>query len=140
MCLIHWSIGIPHCATEDIVYESHFIPKDSLLVNNIWYVNFKHYFRRLRICNTRQIAHDPENYVNPMAFNPDRFMDSKTIIDPDTFVFGFGRRKCPGIEVAHSTIFIIIATCLAVFEFGHPQGVDGKVEKLKEEFISGSVM
>jgi len=86
-------LGIPHCATEDIVYESHFIPKDSLLVNNIW-----------------QIAHDPENYVDPMAFNPDRFMDSKTILDPDTFVFGFGRRKCPGIEVAHSTIFIIIAT------------------------------
>jgi cytochrome P450 len=75
-----------------------------------------------------------------MVFNPDRFMDSKTILDPDTFVFGFGRRKCPGIEVAHSTIFIIISTCLAVFEFGHPQGVDGKEEKLKEEFISGSVM
>jgi hypothetical protein len=41
---IYWSIGIPHCATEDIVYESQFIPKDSLLVNNIWYVNFKHSF------------------------------------------------------------------------------------------------
>ena len=89
---------------------------------------------------TRQIAHDPENYVDPMTFNPDRFMDSKTILDPDTFVFGFGRRKCPGIEVAHSTVFIVIATCLAVFEFGHPKGIDGKVEKLKEEFISGSVM
>ena len=89
----------------------------------------------------RQIAHDPENYVEPMAFNPDRFMDNKkTILDPDTFVFGFGRRKCPGIEVAHSTIFIIIATCLSVFEFGHPKGEDGKEEMLKEEFISGSVM
>ena len=74
-----------------------------------------------------------------MTFNPDRFMDSQTSIDPDSFVFGFGRRKCPGIEVAHSTIFIIIATCLAVFEFGHPQ-VDGKEKKLREEFISGSVM
>ena len=90
--------------------------------------------------NTRQIAHDPENYVDPMAFNPDRFMDNKAILDPDTFVFGFGRRKCPGIEVAHSTLFIIIATCLSVFEFGHPIGADGKIEKLKEEFISGSVM
>jgi cytochrome P450 len=75
-----------------------------------------------------------------MAFNPDRFMDSKTILDPDAYVFGFGRRKCPGIEVAHSTIFIIIATCLAVFEFGIPKGADGKEEKLKEEFISGIVM
>ena len=75
-----------------------------------------------------------------MAFNPDRFMDNKAILDPDTFVFGFGRRKCPGIEVAHSTLFIIIATCLSVFEFGHPIGADGKIEKLKEEFISGSVM
>lgn len=115
-------LGIPHCATDDIVYESYFIPKDSLLVNNIW-----------------QIAHDPENYVDPMTFNPDRFLDSQAL-DPDTFVFGFGRRKCPGIEVAHSTIFIIIATCLAVFEFGHPQGVDGKEEKLREEFVSGSVI
>jgi len=75
-----------------------------------------------------------------MAFNPDRFMDNKTILDPDTFAFGFGRKKCPGIEVAHSTIFIFIATCLAVFEFGHPTGIDGKEEKLEEEFISGSVM
>ena len=40
MCFIQRSIGIPHCATEDIVYENHFIPKDSLLVNNIWYVKF----------------------------------------------------------------------------------------------------
>ena len=47
---IHRSIGIPHCATEDIVYESHFIPKGSLLINNIWYVKFKHYSRFLQIC------------------------------------------------------------------------------------------
>ena len=67
-------------------------------------------------------------------------MDSKIILDPDTYLFGFGRRKCPGIEVAHSTMFIIIATCLAVFEFGIPKGVNGKEEKLKEEFISGAVL
>lgn len=41
------------------------------------------------------MAHDPDNYHDPFAFKPERFMgeDGMPIEqDPYAFVFGFGRR------------------------------------------------
>ena len=43
----------------------------------------------------RQMAHDPEDYPEPIAFKPERFLvEDGTPVPPDpkTLVFGFGRR------------------------------------------------
>lgn len=43
----------------------------------------------------RKFLHDPEIYVDPLTFDPSRFIDSDGHIperDPADFVFGFGRR------------------------------------------------
>lgn len=49
----------------------------------------------------RQMLHDPTVYPNPMAFDPTRFLPEvgkEMSPDPRNFVFGFGRRICPGTQ------------------------------------------
>ncbi|KAJ7493151.1 cytochrome P450 [Mycena galericulata] len=114
--------GIPHCATEDNIHDGFFIPKGTLVINNLWL-----------------IAHDPTNYHDPMDFKPERFLGEVPELDPGSFVFGFGRRKCPGIEIAESTIFIIMATCLSVFQFRNAKDEFGNDMPPADEFVSGVV-
>lgn len=43
------------------------------------------------------MSHDPENYHDPFAFKPERFLREngrKPELDPRTIAFGFGRRLC----------------------------------------------
>lgn len=53
-----------------------------------------------------------------MTFRPERFIETpthKAEPDPRNFIFGFGRRICPGRYVADNAVFITIAQTLAVF-------------------------
>lgn len=45
---------------------------------------------------TRAITHDPEIYPDPDVFDPNRYLGEQPQMDPFKFVFGFGRRGCPG--------------------------------------------
>jgi cytochrome P450 len=44
----------------------------------------------------RFISRDPRNYKDPFVFNPSRFLGSEPELDPNEYVFGFGRRVCSG--------------------------------------------
>jgi hypothetical protein len=60
-----------------------------------------------------------------MTFLPERFFDTpthKAEPDPRNWIFGYGRRVCPGRYVADNAVFMTIAQTLAVF----------KIEKLVE--------
>lgn len=82
-------MGVPHAVTDDDVYEGHFIPRGSILMPNIW-----------------GFMHDPKTFKNPGAFNPDRYLGPHPETDPHTLCFGFGRRICPGRELADSSIWL----------------------------------
>ncbi|RBA19920.1 hypothetical protein FPRO05_09220 [Fusarium proliferatum] len=93
-------MGLPHTSIVDDVFEGYFIPKDALIMPNIWY-----------------FAHDPEVHHEPMRFNPERFLStdgSQPEQDPHTYTFGFGRRVCPGRVLADNALFLNIAQSLAV--------------------------
>ncbi|KAJ7081319.1 hypothetical protein B0H15DRAFT_736723, partial [Mycena belliarum] len=59
----------------------------------------------------------------PEAFDPERFLRDGKDIDP---AFGFGRRSCPGKIMALDTLWIMIASLLAVFDIAKPIGPDGE--------------
>ena len=45
------------------------------------------------------MSHDEIRYPDPDAFTPERFLNPEGILkddNPADFIFGFGRRKCPG--------------------------------------------
>ncbi|KAF2635515.1 cytochrome P450 [Massarina eburnea CBS 473.64] len=95
-------MGLPHSSTEEIFYRGYRIPKGSVLLPNNWW-----------------FTHDPAVYSSPMTFDPSRHITTPTHPaepDPRNFIFGYGRRICPGRFVADNALFITIAQSLAVFD------------------------
>ncbi|RDB29712.1 hypothetical protein Hypma_013789 [Hypsizygus marmoreus] len=94
--------GVPHTAMEDGIINGYLIPKGSIIVANLW-----------------NMLHDPEVYPDPFAFNPDRHIarDGKpTQRDPRTVCFGYGRRVCPGMYLAETSLFAAISMSFTVFD------------------------
>ncbi|KZT41671.1 cytochrome P450 [Sistotremastrum suecicum HHB10207 ss-3] len=118
-------LGLPHRLTEDDEYEHMFIPAGATVQPNIW-----------------QIAHDEDTYPNPMTFDPERHLsqDGKhTQPDPMTYVFGFGRRICPGMHFAENALFLTIASTLTIFNIGKVLDEEGREITPEVKFTSGIV-
>ncbi|ORZ00109.1 cytochrome P450 [Syncephalastrum racemosum] len=98
--------GAPHTATEDLNFRGHFIKKGTVLVANLHAMHL-----------------GPEAYPDePTRFKPDRFMQNivpmaaaanTKIESRDIYVFGWGRRICPGIYLAESEVFAIMTRIFA---------------------------
>ncbi|TFK48765.1 cytochrome P450 [Heliocybe sulcata] len=97
-----WHPAVPldlaHVNTQDDIYAGYFIPKGTMVIANIW-----------------KLLHDAETYEDPMRFNPERFLGENPERDPRDFVFGFGRRRCPGNLLADASFWTLAATSLAAF-------------------------
>ncbi|KAI0427566.1 putative cytochrome P450 oxidoreductase OrdA-like protein [Xylaria sp. FL1042] len=117
-------MGLPHQSTEDDVCEGYFIPKGSMLFANVWH-----------------FTHDPEIHPEPEAFKPERYLavaGHEPEPDPHKFVFGFGRRVCPGSILADKTLFLMVAQSLAVFNMTRSSG-NGADAECKPTFQAGVV-
>ena len=69
------------------------------------------------------MVRDPKVYPNPDVFNPERFLeevDEQTakMRDVRNYVFGFGRRRCPGLFMIDSSLWIAVASMIASFDIG----------------------
>ncbi|MCJ1439431.1 hypothetical protein MMC27_008825 [Xylographa pallens] len=92
-------VGPPHVSDQEDEYQGYRIPKGAILLPSIkWF------------------SMDPAIYPEPEKFIPERFFGSNQAPSPCDYVFGFGRRICPGRLLANSSMFLIIAQTLAVFE------------------------
>ncbi|QRW23620.1 cytochrome P450 family protein [Rhizoctonia solani] len=91
---------IPHSTEQDIEFQGYRIPKGSSIEPNLW-----------------AILHDPDIYSDPHVFRPERYLESKPAPDPRKYIFGFGRRICPGIHIAYDSTFINCAGLISVFDF-----------------------
>ena len=105
----------------------------------------------------RQLLHDPDVYVDPLTFNPERFLGERPERDPREIVFGFGRRICPGdfalllpkmtwrllmrlvgLNLADAAVFMTVAQTLSVFEVSKKVR-DGIVIEPDCEYEAGTV-
>ena len=88
--------GVPHRSIKDDVYRDWLIPKDSIIITNIWYAFL---FLAPKGCEqvtlARHMLRDPDVYTDPAEFKPERFLGEdgrEPEQDPRCAVFGFGRR------------------------------------------------
>ncbi|KDQ62055.1 hypothetical protein JAAARDRAFT_203276 [Jaapia argillacea MUCL 33604] len=118
-------LGLPHRLMENDVHDGYFIPKGTIIIANIW-----------------NILHDENSYKNPMVFDPERFLSApgkSPEQDPRTFSFGFGRRSCPGLNLAEASVFMSCAMVLSVFSITKAMNADGSVVTPSAEFEDGTV-
>ncbi|PIL29427.1 cytochrome P450 [Ganoderma sinense ZZ0214-1] len=111
-------VGLPHANMADDEFRGYFIPAGTILIANTW-----------------ACMHDPEAYEDPDVFRPERFIrDGRldpSVRDPAAFIFGYGRRICPGRYFAEDAVFISVACALHVFNIGPPRGDDGRPIKIE---------
>ncbi|KAJ2922481.1 hypothetical protein H1R20_g14609, partial [Candolleomyces eurysporus] len=99
-------IAIPHFLSADDEYKGYHLPKGAVVIANSW-----------------AMLHDENIYPDPFEFNPDRFINPDTgeldyshARDPMHACFGFGRRICPGRFMAFESLWLAIASLIAVFD------------------------
>ncbi|XP_077991078.1 steroid 17-alpha-hydroxylase/17,20 lyase-like [Glandiceps talaboti] len=102
------SLNAPHCTTEDTKLRGYFIPKDTMIMCNLWWVH-----------------HDPKYWKNPMKFDPARFLNAEgEVVIPQSFLpFSAGRRSCLGKQLAKMELFLFIGCLVQKFRF---EDVPGK--------------
>ncbi|KAG1730398.1 cytochrome P450 [Suillus paluster] len=83
--------GFPHRTTQDVIWENYCIPAGTTVLGNHW-----------------AISRDAEVYPDPYVFKPQRWLNDQGRMRDDLkfFVYGFGRRMCPGLHVANRSVFI----------------------------------
>ncbi|XP_067678486.1 steroid 17-alpha-hydroxylase/17,20 lyase-like [Haliotis asinina] len=108
----HAVLGVPHCCREDIEVRGFTIPKNAMVVPNLWYIH-----------------HDEAVWGDPWKFRPERFLrDDGTLLGAEhplrrnLLPFGTGRRQCPGETLARSRLFLYVTFLLQRFVFLPPEG------------------
>ncbi|KAJ4418923.1 hypothetical protein N0V82_005272 [Gnomoniopsis sp. IMI 355080] len=112
-------LGLPHATTRNDEYQGYHIPKDATVLMNVW-----------------TLHQNPDRYPEPTEFNPLRFINDKQtsseaamnsdISQRDHFMFGIGRRICPGMNIADRSLFLAISRLLWAFRFEKALDEDGK--------------
>lgn len=77
------------------------------------------------LLSPRAILRDESIYKNAKEFQPDRFVNEKdhevlSKMEPRNYVFGFGRRRCPGADLVESSIWLLLVTMCATLEISKP--------------------
>ncbi|KAL5520726.1 hypothetical protein ACEPAF_2728 [Sanghuangporus sanghuang] len=97
-------LGLAHLAEKDDVFKGYFIPAGTIVYGNVW-----------------AMLRDSKRYPEADKFIPDRWLPAygeERPLESNKMAFGFGRRNiriCPGRFFAENSIYIGIASILAMF-------------------------
>ena len=100
---------VPRKADTDIEVDSYILPKDSLIVFNLW-----------------GMGRDSNLWLNPDSFVPERFLNSESDDKGQHFKltpFGTGRRICVGYALAQRMLHLMLASLLHNFDWKLEDGI-----------------
>lgn len=110
------------------------------------------------------MTRDPTLFPNPEAFIPERYLEdvdeaTARLRDPRNYIFGFGRRcaiigfivlaseltllcpycrRCTGIHLVESYLWLTIACMLATFDFAKATDAKGNVIEPQPQYLDAS--
>ncbi|KIJ07546.1 hypothetical protein PAXINDRAFT_19268 [Paxillus involutus ATCC 200175] len=122
--LLRWHTPAPitmRSTRVDDEYNGYFIPAGSYIFVNIW-----------------AMLRDERTYTNPLEFRPERFLGDNPEPHPGSVCFGFGRRRCPGYFIGHSSLWLMCAQALAAFDIS--KCVENGVEITPEFNLVGEIL
>ncbi|XP_076998713.1 cytochrome P450 2U1 [Tamandua tetradactyla] len=99
-------LSIPHRTSEKTVLRGYTIPKNTIILPNLWSVH-----------------RDPSIWEKPHDFCPNRFLDAQgQLIKKETFIpFGIGKRVCMGEQLAKMELFLMFVSLMQSFTFALPK-------------------
>ncbi|KAL1359203.1 isoflavone 3'-hydroxylase [Arachis hypogaea] len=89
---------LPHSASEDCTIGGYNIPKDTIVLTNVWLIH-----------------RDPNIWADAESFRPERF--EKEGEENKLIPFGLGRRACPGLGLAQRTLGLTLGLLIQCFEW-----------------------
>ena len=111
---------LPRQVKEDVELCGYTIPKNSQVLVNAW-----------------AIGRDPVLWENPLAFQPERFMDSEVDVyghNYELIPFGAGRRTCPGLPLAMRMVPVMLGSLINCFEWKLEGEVAPKELDMEDKF------
>ncbi|XP_010553818.1 PREDICTED: cytochrome P450 89A2-like [Tarenaya hassleriana] len=113
---------LPHSVTDETVLAGYSVPKNCT-------INFM----------VAEMGWDPQVWDDPMAFNPERFINGEEAVDITgsrgikMMPFGAGRRICPGLGLALMHLEYFVANLVSEFEWKAAEDDDVDLSE-KQEF------
>ncbi|KZS91073.1 cytochrome P450 [Sistotremastrum niveocremeum HHB9708] len=131
--LLRWApavpSGVPHVMTENSTYRGWTLPKGTYIIANLW-----------------QVSDDATIYPDPHEFRPERFLtkaqggdcetEADIPMDPIKATFGYGRRRCPGQNLAELLIWLSVAMTLSVYKIDCVKGQEPRPSEYENWVIS----
>lgn len=115
-------LSVPHQTKEDCVVNGYSIPKDAMMLPNLW-----------------AIGRDPEVWADPLQYDPSRFMPGGAYehfdvkgTDYGILPFSAGRRICVGMTMGLKMVQLIVATLVQGFDYALPDGRPGQELDMEE--------
>ncbi|KAK8213777.1 cytochrome P450 [Phyllosticta capitalensis] len=150
--------AMPHATKQADAYEGWTIPKGASVVLNVWALNMDaaRYAPPASTGDEEKNQHQQQGgisaAIDPALFAPSRYLSNATWAGAsvaelathadaavrDAWVFGAGRRICPGVHVAERSLFLGISRMLWAFDVVAPSA--GATLPSPRDMVSGLVV